>query len=89
MKRKIKEALVLAAIQIVSYSLLCINYRAVASTQYHRAALTDFMLATLSFFIIRKIARSEEALHQWIGYVTGSVLGSYLGIWLSVQLGAH
>lgn len=86
MKQKLKEALLLAAIQIVSYSLLCINYRAVATTQYHSAALTDFMLATLSFFIIRKIARSEEALHQWIGYVTGSVIGSYLGIWVSVQL---
>ena len=85
---KLKEALTLFAIQIVSYSLLCINFRAVASTEYHQAALTDFMLASLSFFVIRKIARSEDALHQWIGYVAGSVAGSYLGIWLSVVI-AH
>jgi hypothetical protein len=84
--KKLKEALLLAGIQMVSYSLLCVNFRAVANTNYHQAALTDFMLASLSFFIIRRIARSEDSLHQWIGYVTGSVIGSYLGIWLSVQI---
>ena len=86
MKKKIKEAAILFCIQICSYSLLCINYRAVAETQYNLAAITDFTLASMSFFIIRKIARSEDALHQWIGYVTGSVAGSYLGIYISTLL---
>jgi hypothetical protein len=81
--KKFKEALLLFCIQIVSYSLLCINFRAVATTDYHEAAITDFMLASLSFFVIRKIARSEDAIHQWLGYVAGSVTGSYLGIYLS------
>ena len=84
--KKFKEASLLFCIQIVSYSLLCINYRAVANTDYHEAAVTDFMLASLSFFIIRKIARSEDALHQWVGYVLGSVCGSYLGIYLSALI---
>jgi hypothetical protein len=84
--QKLKEASLLAVIQIVSYSLLCINYRAVATTQYHEAAATDFLLASLGFFVIRRIARSEDSLHQWIGYVTGSVIGSYLGIYLSVLI---
>ena len=83
---KLKEASLLAAIQIVSYSLLCINYRAVATTQYHEAAITDFLIASMSFFVIRKIARSEDSLHQWLGYAVGSVAGSYLGIYLSVLL---
>lgn len=83
MKTKIKEAALLFFIQIISYSLLCINFRAVANTDYHEAAITDFMLASMSFFIIRKIARSEDALHQWLGYVAGSVTGSYVGIYLS------
>ena len=86
MKKKIKEAALLFIIQICSYSLLCINFRAVAQTQYHLAALTDFTLASMSFFIIRKIARSEDALHQWMGYVAGSVAGSYLGIYISTLL---
>ena len=86
MKQRLKEAAILFFIQICSYSLLCINYRAVAQTQYHLAAITDFALATMSFFIIRKIARSEDALHQWMGFVAGSVAGSYLGIYISTLL---
>jgi hypothetical protein len=86
MKKKIKEAALLFIIQICSYSFLCINFRAVAQTQYHLAAITDFTLASMSFFIIRKIARSEDALHQWLGYVAGSVAGSYLGIYISTLL---
>lgn len=84
--KKIKEATLLFFIQVASYSILCINFRAVANADYHEAALTDFMLASMSFFIIRKIARSEDAIHQWLGYVAGSVTGSYLGIFLSTLI---
>jgi hypothetical protein len=83
---KLKEAAMLGIIQIVLYSILCINFRAVANAHYHEAALTDFLVASMNFFIIRKIAQSTDALHQWIGYVTGSVIGSYVGIYLSVLL---
>lgn len=86
MKQKFKEAAILFCIQIFSYSLLCINFRAVAEAQYHLAAVTDFSLATMSFFVIRKIARSEDAFHQWAGYVLGSVAGSYLGIYISTLI---
>ena len=86
MKEKIKEAVILGAIQIVLYSILCINFRAVAQAHYHEAALTDFLIASINFFVIRKIAQSTDALHQWIGYVTGSVIGAYIGIYLSVLL---
>lgn len=86
MKEKIKEAAILGIIQIVLYSILCINFRAVAEAHYHEAALTDFLVASMNFFIIRKIAQSTDTLHQWVGYVTGSVIGSYVGIYLSVLL---
>ena len=86
MKTKIKEAALLFFIQIALYTLLCINYRAVAQTQYHLAAITDFTIGSMSFFVIRKIVRSEDALHQWIGYTLGCVAGSYLGIYLSTLL---
>lgn len=85
---KIREFFALFFIQIVNYSILCINYRAVAQGQYHMSATTDFMLASLSFFVIRKIAHGDDHLHQWAGYATGGVVGSYLGIWLSKLLGA-
>ena len=86
MKEKIKEAVTLGVIQIVLYSILCINFRAVAQAHYHEAALTDFLVASMNFFVIRKIAQSTDAFHQWVGYVSGSVIGSYLGIYLSVLL---
>jgi hypothetical protein len=86
MINKIKEASILGIIQIVAYSVLCMNFRAVAEAHYHEAALTDFLIASMNFFVIRKIAQSSDAIHQWIGYVLGSVIGSYLGIYLSILL---
>lgn len=86
MKHKIKEAATLFAIQIVLFGLLCINYRAIAQAHYHIAALSDFTIASLNFFVIKKIANGDETLHKWIGYVLGSVAGSYLGIYLSTLI---
>lgn len=86
MKQKIKEASILFIIQIVLFGLLCINYRAIAQAHYHTAALSDFIIASLNFFVIKKIASDSETLHKWIGYVLGSVAGSYLGIYLSTLL---
>jgi hypothetical protein len=83
---KLKEAALLFIIQLFLYGLLCINYRAVALAHYHEAAISDFTIASMNFFVIRKIAKGEDALHQWIGYVLGSVAGSYIGIYLSILL---
>ena len=86
MNQKFKEAATLFAIQIVLYGILCINFRAVAQAEYNVAAISDFTVASLNFFVIRKIAKSEDALHQWAGYVLGSVAGSYLGIYISTLI---
>ncbi len=80
---KLKEAGVLFLIQLLNYSIWCINFRAVADTHYHTAAASDFMLASIQFFVIRKIAQGQDKWHQWLGYALGSVGGSYLGIWIS------
>ena len=86
MKEKLKEAITLGVIQIVLYSILCMNFRAVAEAHYHEAALTDFLIASMNFFVIKKIAQSTDTFYQWIGYVTGSVIGSYVGIYLSILI---
>jgi hypothetical protein len=86
MKEKLKEAIILGVIQIVLYSILCMNFRAVAEAHYHEAALTDFLIASMNFFVIKKIAQSTDTFYQWVGYVVGSVIGSYIGIYLSVLL---
>lgn len=83
---KLKEAGLLFTVQIVLYSIWCINFRAVADAQYHAAAISDFMIASINFFVIRKIAHGQDHIHQWLGYALGSVVGSYLGIWISLNL---
>jgi uncharacterized membrane protein YfcA len=87
--KKTKEFLTLFCIQIVAYTIFCINYRAVAEAHYHTAAISDAGIASLNFFVIRKIAHGQDNVHQWAGYTLGSVVGSYVGIWISTTfLGA-
>jgi len=86
---KVKEFLLMFAIQVVSYSLICINYRAVAQAHYTWSALSDFVFASLSYFVIKRIAHSDNTFHQWLGYALGGVAGSILGIYLSTVLLGH
>jgi len=81
---KLKEASLLFVIQVFTYAVFCVNFRAVSDAQYHTAAISDFILASTSFFVIRKIAHGQDHIHQWAGYALGGVAGSYLGIWLSI-----
>jgi uncharacterized membrane protein YfcA len=83
MKQKILDFSILFAIQLGYYAVWCVNSRAVADTHYHTAAISDFMLASIQFFVIRHIAHGKDHLHEWAGYASGSVAGSYLGIWIS------
>jgi uncharacterized membrane protein YfcA len=86
MNVKVKEFLTLFGIQLVSYSLLCINYRAVAQANYMQSAISNFMIASLGFFVIKKIAHGQDNIHQWLGYALGGLVGSVLGIYLSTKL---
>lgn len=81
---KLKEAGLLFTIQIFMYAIWCINFRATADAHYHTAAASDFLIASMNFFVIKKIAHGQDNIHQWAGYALGSVVGSYLGIWISV-----
>lgn len=84
--KKIKEALLMFIVQVVSYSLLCVNYRAVAQAHYLQSAVSDFAIATLGYFVIKRIANSDNSMHQWFGYAMGGVVGSIVGIWISKLL---
>lgn len=86
MTRGTKQALWLFVVQIVLFGLLCINFRAIASAEYHKAAVSDFVIASLQFFVIKKIANSDDSVKHWIGYTLGSVAGCYLGIYISTLL---
>ena len=83
---KLKEFLLMFLIQVVSYGLLCINYRAVAQAHYFWASISDFAIATLGYFVIKRLANSDNTFHQWLGYSLGGVAGSIFGIYLSTVL---
>jgi len=74
-------------VQVINWSLLCINIRAVAHANYLQIALTDFTIASINFFVIKKIAKEEnETRAQWLGYSIGGVCGSILGTFISQLL---
>lgn len=85
-KKANREAVTLFFIQIILFSVLCVNFRAISQAHYHTAAISDFIVATLQFFVIKKIANAEESTKHWFGYTLGSVVGSYLGIYISTKL---
>lgn len=82
-KETLKGFLAVFASQVVNYAVLCINYRAVAHGNYLHIAISDFAAASVTYFIIRKIAKSEESIVLWLAYALGGVVGSILGVWLS------
>ena len=86
MSAKAKEFLILFAVQAVAYSVICINTRAIAQVDYGVAMVSDLGIASLNFFVIRRIAQSTETAHQFAGYVLGSLFGTVSGIKISTLL---
>lgn len=81
----LKDALKLAAMQFLSWSICTLSWRAVAQANVPAAILTDTTLGTLSFFVLRKIAKADEtSLVPWIGYTLGGVAGTVTGIYVSL-----
>jgi hypothetical protein len=87
--KKYQDALLMFIIQLVNYSLLVINFRAVAQANYFWSAITDFTIASFSFFVIKKIAKSDDSFHLWLGYALGGLAGSIAGIWISLMIHGH
>ena len=80
---KYREALIICAAQGALFAFLCVNFRAIAEADYAVALISDAIIASMQFFVIRRIAQGDEQVHRFAGYVVGSVLGSWLGIWIS------
>jgi hypothetical protein len=84
--KETKESITLFIVQTVLFSVLCVNFRAIAFAHYHTAVISDFIVASLQFFVIKRIADSDSSVSHWAGYTFGSVAGSYLGIYISTIL---
>ncbi len=79
-RRYLREFLLFFCIQIFSYSILTVNFRAVANGNLLRALITDGVNAAVGFFVIRKIAKSDDSIVGWAGYVAGSLIGTTIGM---------
>jgi hypothetical protein len=87
LKRKdIQDAFILFGAQMLSFAIITINYRAVAQASYLWSVATDLIIASLSYFVVRKIAKSKESVCQWLGFAIGSAIGTIIGIWLSLHI---
>lgn len=84
---KLRGAASMFCIQVVAYLLATLNFRVVQSGSYSGVAVTDALLATFGFLVVRRVARSEEAWHLWLGYMLGGVAGGVLGLAVSLWLG--
>ncbi len=77
-----RNFLTFLALQTVSYALITYNYRSIAHDRLAFALLTDGVYASFNFFVIRKIAKSDDSIVSWFGYVVGSLIGTSIGMWL-------
>lgn len=84
--KDIKDAFILFFAQMLSFAIITINYRAVAQASYIWSILTDLIVAGLSYFVVRKIAKSKDSICQWFGFTLGSAIGTCIGIWLSIMI---
>jgi hypothetical protein len=88
-RKDIRDAFILFGAQMLSFAVISINYRAVAQASYVWSVATDIIIASLSYFVVRRIAKSKDSVCQWAGFALGSAVGTIIGIWASkIILGA-
>lgn len=85
-KKDIKDCLILFVAQMLSFAIISVNYRAIAQANYLWSILTDIIVAALSYFVIRKISKSNNSKIQWLGFTIGSACGTAIGIFISKLL---
>jgi hypothetical protein len=71
--------------QLVSYCIITVNFRAVAAGHYVWTAVTDLVYAGLAFFIIQRVSHVSTT-DAWVGYTLGGVVGAQIGIYMSKRL---
>lgn len=82
----VDTAVQLGIMQFLNWGICTISWRSVAQANYVASVITDTSLATLSFFVVRKMvqAKDDGSFWHWFGYTVGGVLGTLVGIKLSL-----
>ncbi len=86
--KEVKTALQLGVMQFFNWGICTISWRAVAQANYMASVITDTALASLTFFVVRKMVKYQDEVSflQWVGYTVGGVCGTMVGIYSSVHL---
>lgn len=84
-----RAALLVGACQIALYVLLVLNFRAVAQANVFWSVASDVAIASMNFFVLKRLMQNVESRAMFAAYVGGSAVGSVSGIVLSkILLGA-
>jgi hypothetical protein len=88
LSKQVKDALIFGVMQFLSWGICTISWRSVAQANYQASIVTDTILSTLNFLVIKKMmdGKDESSFIPWLGYTIGGVLGTVTGIWLSIRI---
>jgi len=84
LKASLKDGAKLYFAQLFLYSIVTINYRAIAQADYLITAFSAAGISVISFFTVKVISKKTDyPIASWIGYIFGSICGDITGIILS------
>jgi hypothetical protein len=80
-----KNCLIIGSMNFVAYLLLVFNFRAVAQGRYLESIISDTLIASMGFSMVKKIGEATT-LGQRFSFILGGSLASGLGIWITKQM---
>jgi hypothetical protein len=83
MRHHAKSFAVMMIAQFLNYSLAVYSWRMIARDDLAGALMIDAVYTTAQFYIIRRIAQSDDTVWAWLGMTVGGVLGTYAGIMIA------
>jgi hypothetical protein len=75
----VRSALLLMALQFLSFLIVTVNFRFLARGNLRATVLTDALIAALGFTLFKLIAEASTSL-EMAGYVLGACAGSAVGM---------
>ena len=83
-KSKLRTCITLFLVQLVQYCIFCISCIVMNRGQYAATFVTDMFYGLNAFFIVKKIASSDNVLGiEAAAYTVGGATGSVLAIWIT------
>jgi hypothetical protein len=77
-----KKTIELSGLNFVSYFVLTFDFRTVAQANYLWAAITNLIIAMLTFTVLNRVSESKSTWDRF-GYAVGGTCGTMVGIYIS------